>query len=247
MKLSRKLIPAFIMLLVSAVLMSTASYAWFAMNTTVTVDGLNVTAKADDEIFLEIKNELGNWDVAYEKEADAVALLPAANKFVASGENRTPVANLYKGANWYYKIGSDVESSDGGETEYPITDALLGNYVAVATYAIRVNPNMQTKAFDLYVSSITIDEGADMDGVCVIIAGANGWQEFKASSDGTIDFDAQNILSNEVTTTEQTITVYYYIDGNNEKVTTNNRQLLGGAIEFTLSAHSEDQNPSVGG
>lgn len=42
MKLSRKLIPAFIMLLVSAVLMSTASFAWFSTNTSATVSGMKV-------------------------------------------------------------------------------------------------------------------------------------------------------------------------------------------------------------
>ena len=46
MKLSRRLIPAIAMLMVSAVLMSTASFAWFSMNTQVTATGLQVTAKA---------------------------------------------------------------------------------------------------------------------------------------------------------------------------------------------------------
>ena len=54
MKLTRKLIPAFVMLLVSAVLMSTASFAWFSMNETVEATGMKVTADAEF-IFLEIK------------------------------------------------------------------------------------------------------------------------------------------------------------------------------------------------
>ena len=40
MKNTRKLIPAVVMLLVSAVLMSTASFAWFSMNKQVTATGM---------------------------------------------------------------------------------------------------------------------------------------------------------------------------------------------------------------
>ena len=39
-KSTRKLIPAFAMLLISAVMLSTASYAWFATNNTVRASGM---------------------------------------------------------------------------------------------------------------------------------------------------------------------------------------------------------------
>lgn len=46
MKKARKIIPALAMLLVSAIMMSTASFAWFSMNTQVTATGMQVTAKS---------------------------------------------------------------------------------------------------------------------------------------------------------------------------------------------------------
>ena len=52
MKLTKKLIPAFAMLLVSAVLMSTASFAWFSMNTQVTATGISVTAQAPKTLLI---------------------------------------------------------------------------------------------------------------------------------------------------------------------------------------------------
>ena len=52
MKLTRKLIPAFAMLLVSAVLMSTASFAWFSMNKDVEADGIMVTATAPAALWI---------------------------------------------------------------------------------------------------------------------------------------------------------------------------------------------------
>lgn len=52
MKKFRKLIPALALLLVSAVLMSTASYAWFSMNNKVTVTGMEVKTKVSDNLFV---------------------------------------------------------------------------------------------------------------------------------------------------------------------------------------------------
>lgn len=50
---SRKITVSLAMLLISALLLSTASYAWFAMNTQTSVDGLEVEAYTDS-LFLEI-------------------------------------------------------------------------------------------------------------------------------------------------------------------------------------------------
>ena len=53
MKSTRKLIPALIMLLISAVVLSTASYAWFASSFTVGVEEMHVKVKSNAR-FLEI-------------------------------------------------------------------------------------------------------------------------------------------------------------------------------------------------
>ena len=52
MKKMRKLIPAFAMLLVSAIMMSTASFAWFTMNEEVTATGMQVQAKAAGNLLI---------------------------------------------------------------------------------------------------------------------------------------------------------------------------------------------------
>ena len=67
MKGMKKLIPALCLLLVSAILMGTSTYAWFSMNTQVTATGMQVKAVAEDGLL--IKNELdadaaSNWKVS---------------------------------------------------------------------------------------------------------------------------------------------------------------------------------------
>lgn len=53
MKKMRKLIPAFAMLLVSAIMMSTASFAWFTMNQEVTATGMQVQAQASGSMIID--------------------------------------------------------------------------------------------------------------------------------------------------------------------------------------------------
>lgn len=53
MKSTRKLIPALVMLLISAIMLSTASYAWFASSYTVGVEEMHVKVKSNAR-FLEI-------------------------------------------------------------------------------------------------------------------------------------------------------------------------------------------------
>ena len=52
MKKMRRLIPAIAMLLVSAVMLSTASFAWFSMNTDVTASGMQIQAIADSSLVI---------------------------------------------------------------------------------------------------------------------------------------------------------------------------------------------------
>lgn len=48
----KKLIPALALLLVSAVMLATSSFAWFSMNTTVTVTGMEVKTRVSDNLFV---------------------------------------------------------------------------------------------------------------------------------------------------------------------------------------------------
>ena len=52
MKFSRKLLPAIAMLLISAVMMSTASFAWFSTNTTAKANGISVQISAAKNLLI---------------------------------------------------------------------------------------------------------------------------------------------------------------------------------------------------
>lgn len=241
MKLTRKLIPAFIMLLVSAVLMSTASFAWFAMNTEVNATGMQVTATSD-AIFLEIK---GSEDSDY---SDTGTNAFTANLKPVAHEAWTKLADITDydlnddstNDNWYHQYSDKFDDADSNLSAKAYLADFAG-YVATITYTVKLHEGQAATGYDLYVSKVNIPANK---GIKVIIAGANGYQELSsANNSDNIAFSATNILSNTVTTTEQTITVYIYIDGNDANVYTDNVASLTGAITFSLKAHTTDQNP----
>lgn len=229
MKLTRKLIPAFAMLLVSAVLMSTASFAWFAMNTTVNATGMEVKAKADN-IFLEIK---GKQDTAWSTtgkdmadDADAAALYPSAHK-AFSGP-----ADAANSGNWYYKHATKLDAWEEVSGEgTPLTSGFAG-YVYTTTFTVRLNPNMMQSATNLRVSGVNLPEDT---GISLVVASDEKVVEFKADY-SNINAVAENLLLDAMTNAEETITVYIYIDGNNNKVYTDNVATLFGDVSFTLAA-----------
>ena len=70
-KLTRKLIPAFAMLLLSAVLMSTASFAWFTMNNEVTATDMKLTVTAPAALWIaQDKSSRANFSATIELEDD---------------------------------------------------------------------------------------------------------------------------------------------------------------------------------
>ena len=76
----KKLIPALAMLLVSAILLGTSTYAWFSMNTTVQATGLQVTAKSN-ATYLLISGTADNANDKSDSSEDEAAL------FVSGGTN----------------------------------------------------------------------------------------------------------------------------------------------------------------
>lgn len=113
MKKMMKLVPAFIMLLVSAILVSTASYAWFSMNTQVKATGMQIQAKSEGGIV--ISNESGSdWNSSATASHNSVAyLIPVSTSDVATWfHNKSDDANSAKAnqaADTYTTVSSDAK------------------------------------------------------------------------------------------------------------------------------------------
>jgi len=93
-KAMRKMIPAVIMLLISAMLVGTSTYAWFSMNRTVTVTGMQVQAKAEKSLVISTaKPTEATADKTVAMTAYETALKPATHKSTVDGTASTTFAS----------------------------------------------------------------------------------------------------------------------------------------------------------
>ena len=103
MKKFMKLIPAVAMLLVAAILLSTATFAWFSMNTQVTATGMQVKAVAEGGIVISNSAKTG-WT------SEATAQITAANLFPTSNA-KTPGTLT----TWYHNKSDDANDAKAGQ------------------------------------------------------------------------------------------------------------------------------------
>lgn len=130
MKKTLKLIPAIAMLLISAVLVSTSTYAWFTMNASVTATGMQVKAKVTGSLY--IIEDSGTGVPAYTSIINTSANL-SNNPPVALAPTSTVNLN-----NWYAAIAAAPGSYEKGTGNYnKVSDANLDDYRLVKTAYVR--------------------------------------------------------------------------------------------------------------
>ena len=245
MKHTKKLIPAIGMLLLSACMLVTSTFAWFSMNTSVTATGMTVNA-VGDQVFLQINNkDAGFADITN-------SYLPAQNTVTTEG--LTPAAlikkttvpdagltkeefteNAYKGGDYTWVTNvSDAVGSSTAVSNYK--EASTTAYWLLSEFDIRLDSTAgATTAFaPLRVSGVTGNIAkTDRLGSCVnvLVVGetvngkvytqlwkqtsANNFEEFEKASNGQLTADNFNYKDNA----PLTVKIYVYFDGENANCT----------------------------
>ncbi len=147
MKKTRKLIPAVAMLMTSAVMMSTASYAWFSMNKTVTAGDMEIKATADANLYIAkgVKTEIADLtatavtDLGVSKDAIAPVDMAGASGTVtvqipATYSTNPDVDNAGTADTWT-KIGSLSATEATNEGDKNIDDYCAVAYVTIGRKA----------------------------------------------------------------------------------------------------------------
>ena len=245
MKMTRKLIPALVMLLVSAIMLSTASYAWFATNDTVYANDMSVTARSTAR-FLEIST---NSTSGYQSSAAATSKSKTVDLVHAKITDNTNIS-------WYLGI-SDAADNKGTTNTTPLVGGIGadgGNYALVNTFYVRMSEGSAIGLTNLTVTGATFTgtSGALDPALRILVVGDDGAQIFRPVAAGTkvdgVDYklepvtidgstNASSLVSSiPVDGTAKTITVYVYFDGDDAAATTNNTNSLGAmtvTVEFT--------------
>ena len=242
MKKFKKLIPALCMLLISAVLMGTSTYAWFSMNTTVTATGMKVTAKSES-IYLLISNKAESTTAALiqaendnkgftsltvtytnasEYQLHPTALATNATK---EGVKKTTINDYSAADSWYTADAVDASAANANTTTEKALTSLNG-YVLKYTYKFTLAKGSNA-AQDLKVTACTMTQDGDKTitaARALVVCGANVEEFNSTKTAGTVT------LATELTDkTFVTVDVYLYIDGNDTSIYTNNVANLNAA------------------
>jgi len=258
-KFTTKLLMSIIAVAFAFVALGTSTYAWFSMNTSVTVTGMQVVAKSDNTYLLIGDGENNTYTkIQGLEEAITVDLAitetqskvyPCAPKQASDiGENKkfadgTPVTNATTAAaagNWY-----TAQASKSSESTYKDGSAQsltnFANYVLVKTVYLTVaegaNPATNLTATATFTQKST---GNDVSAARVLVTTdlGDGGMAVLSSANGTnvaiAPADAQITDKTLVT-----VNLYIYVDGNDPKIFTNNSEYLKGAtiaLAFNVSS-----------
>lgn len=245
MKTTRKILPALAMLLVSAIMLSTASYAWFASNSTVKATGMSVKVKANT-YYLEITTpELldaagENVDSAFSSFVDLTNEETKAIELVHAmfGTPDTP-SDDPADLNWYVGT-SDTTGNKGGLGENPTPIAtdngVDGKYVLYNQVVVRLSPTSDTSLANLKLATgeggvkVALKETNNnnpMKAALRLLAVAYDGEEVKGAqiyNFGTGAISGSESLLSEVATgaKQYKIDLYLYFDGQDDTAFTDN-------------------------
>jgi len=230
--------------IIAFVVTASSTYAWFAMNESVSATNMQITVKSDST-YLVITSSSGT--IANDASDTTLALAASnAQVFPVKLSNATG-ASTGSSLTWQTAAGTSYNdgTAHGGYTNVP-ADKLTKHY-AKFTFYVGLNPSVSVvDAADLVVSGITVASSK-----------ASGEDPFKNAvsvavvADGTaldsyVDAGTSVTLSNQVLKstvpangTPVQIDVYVYIDGDNTNVKTAN------AVEANLATYTVSVSFSV--
>lgn len=258
MKKFKKLIPALCMLLVSAVMLGTTTFAWFSMNDKANVSGMQITAKTNDTYLLisdtkttapEIQANPGT-SVDFGMTA-ATKLYPSApvmseteiNYFtgVAKPVKITDKTTAETATNWYTAQAAAAGSSAiDTATAKQLTTSNFSEYVLAKTVYLTVAKDVNAANKLTVTPMFTALDGKTISGVKVLVvvtyedAESNKTTKIVTiKSTGTAvnlyDNENQHVIDSKVVT----VSMFLYYDGTDTSVFTNNAANIGGAkVEF---------------
>ena len=242
MKNMRKLVPAFAMLMVAAIMMSTASFAWFSMNTTATATGMSVTAKSEGGLAIGIYTAESTPPTATSYASSA----SVADGWKNSTDALSPVS--HNGSAWFTATAVGVNDgsakADGSGNKYtdisgaPINNTTGAGYYYLTKWSIKtLAEGMQS---DVSVTGVDVTI-PDEDGIRVLgksirvaIYAQGDWYYFApgyASAPSGVTLmrvsDVKNttaatltygetpsvMILEDVSTTAQDVFVYIYFEG----------------------------------
>lgn len=256
MKKFKKLIPAFCMLLVSAVMLGSSTFAWFSMNNKVTASGMSVEAKANTlyaVIAKEADLETGKIKENYvQHNVDLTTLVTGDNlkKYPLAYNNKgtkITVGNTEVADKTFYTANS-TERDDAGDatTNTNVTngkviafssnagDAFCKDYAVKYTVYVGISRDSSkdyTGSVKAYCT-LTGETGINLRAYVVVADAATGtYFESTVADDAAVTISAGDVdLKKDGTCVK--VDIYIFIDGNSAGVKTTGTTEMKGTASF---------------
>ena len=256
MKKFKKLIPAFCMLLVSAVMLGSSTFAWFSMNNKVTASGMSVEAKANT-LYAVIAKE-GDLQTGKIKEnyiqhnVDLTTLVTGENlkKYPLAYNNKgtkITVGNTEVADKAFYTANSTLRDDAGDATTN--TNVTNGKVVAFSSNSDDAFCKDYAVKYTVYVG-ISRDSSKDYNGsvkayctlageaginlrAYVVVAddATNGtYFESTVADTAPVEISANAALKKDGTCVK--VDIYIFIDGNSAGVKTTGTTEMKGTASF---------------
>lgn len=235
----KKIIPALCMLLISAVLMGTSTYAWFSMNTTVSANEMKVTAKSDN-VFLQIVNKGTTFDAtAAQTTVVSNAALKAIRPTNVYKTFSATAPEAFAGGKDFVFVSNhsnDPASSTKAGDYTNVTEAAKATndtnvYTLVSSYSIRLKPDTgaATAPGKLKITSVAFHADSATSGLqqavsVLIVCGDYSVVYKQPTTAGTFVATGDAALSAAAfaDTTGTQVDIYVFFDGDNTNCKTNN-------------------------
>lgn len=251
MKKFKAIVPALAMLLVSAVLLGTSTFAWFSMNDKVIVSGMQITAKSDQHyLIVGSTNDLdalqnkttGNQTRVELKKPDSTDPLSVTVKPVQpKADTITNATTAAAPGSWEWYVGTSKTDGTAKATANAVTD--LNDYTLHTTVYITVAKDTPA-AQNLILKSATFNKvgtGKNLEGFGgVVVATAEAADRYDSDNAIKARGDAgKPILA--ATVNDQTVIaveIYVYVYGANANITTENAfdlATLSLTLEFSVA------------
>lgn len=150
----KKIIPALALLLVSAVLLATSSFAWFSMNKEVTVTGMSVTTKVDSNLFVTAST------AGTTKSADS-AFGSYADQIVTG---KLQPSSTVDGVNFFHTSNAKADGrKESGDYAPVVSNTIASVYKAYVDYVVElkaVNTEASTQTIKINKLNLTYNNAA---------------------------------------------------------------------------------------
>ena len=248
--LRKQLMAAIAMVVVAGVALSSATYAWFVTNNTVTAETTQIKAQSN-AAFMSIVYDNGEGDA----ETAVGSTQTESHEWNAiSGVALYPATVQNKEGNPFFVTGYGTAVDNG---------ALSGSYIDVGAaakavtdkYAIGAENNFKISSAGVDMSNLVIDSvevtvgSSEMlaSAVRVLVVGSNNWQVWKAGANAEAGLVLEKTTDAPLATTikrdaDTPVSVYVFYDGDDANVKTVNLEQLEEFVNVTISFSATQPN-----